>query len=153
MRYPIPLCLFVLILLAPASARGGAVREDRPNLIAGELGGKAIIYSVMYERYLHSRVGIGIGGMAWLGDDTAGLIPLTVSLIPVGDVHSLYLSAGVDLIVGVADYEEDPPVLGTFTIGYQYHSHGGLFVRPTLNVIYTDEALLGFPGLAIGGSF
>jgi hypothetical protein len=154
MRTAVLACTATLLLVTPLTVQGG-VRDERPNLVSGELGGRGIIYSVNYERYLTGRVGIGAGLMGFgTSDGAVALIPLYVSLNPVGDTHSLYLAAGTTGAVGSANWEElESEWLGTFSAGYQYHSQTGFFVRPTLNIIYKGEDWLLLPGVAVGGSF
>ena len=65
MRFLIWLSLLGIILLVPFGAYGIGVREQRPNLVGGELGGRGGIVSIHYERYLSNRLGVGIGGMSW----------------------------------------------------------------------------------------
>ncbi len=155
MRIRILLCVAAIVVLAPPGVRGGGVRETHPNLIGGELGGKGIIYSIGYERYLRNRVGLGAGMMGFgTSDGGLGLFPLYLSVIPVGDVHSMYLSAGATLASGFDNWNELHSLwLGTVTAGYQYQSVGGFFVRPTLNLIFTGDGFLILPGFASGGSF
>lgn len=155
MRFMVLVSLMAVILLAALGAHGEGIREQRPNFIGAELGGKGIIYSVDYERYFSGIVGIGVGFMAaGSSEGGAGLFPLYLSVIPVGDMHSLYLSGGVTFAVGTADWGDfESEALGTFSIGYQYQSEGGLFVRPTMSALFQGDDFLIWPGIAIGGSF
>jgi len=143
MRLPISLCLLGIVLLAPLAARGIGVREQRPNLIGGELGGRAGIVSVNYEHYLSNRFGIGIGGMKWGWD--GGVIPVYLSTVPAGDVHALYLSAGVTFLwdngSGLA-----LPAIG---VGYQFQSHAGFYFRLSVGTF----GIMPLPAVALGGSF
>jgi hypothetical protein len=154
-RNSLLICLVMVILLASIAANGETVRERKPNLIGGEIGGRAILYSVNFERYLTNRVGIGAGLMGFgTSDGAVGLVPFYLSFIPVGDMHSMYCSFGATAAAGSANWETlDAAWLGTFSLGYQYQSETGFFARPTLNMIYNDGGWLILPGVAIGGSF
>ena len=159
MRYLVSLCLSAIILLAPLAARGLDVREQRPNLIGAELAGRGLYYTINYERYLSNRVGIGAAAMAvWWSSDRGVYVPLYVSFIPVGNIHSLYLSAGVGIWVGESIWTDvaiwgnsDVEVLvwPTITIGYQFQSESGFFLRLSISSV----GLWAAPGVAIGGSF
>ncbi|MBN1163534.1 MAG: hypothetical protein JXB45_03070 [Candidatus Krumholzibacteriota bacterium] len=155
MRILFSLVLLVVIMIAPLGVQGENIRETRPTMVYGELGGRGILYSVNFERYLTPNFGIGAGGMGFGNDEGAvGLFPLFVSIIPVGDIHSLYLSAGTTAAAGSANWDEIESVwLGTFSAGYQFQSESGIMVRATLNMIYKGENWLIIPGVAVGGSF
>ena len=151
------LCLLAVIVLTASTASSAGIRQERSFFVGGERGGKAVLYSTIIEKYLNNVVGIGAGVMGFGTDEGfVGLFPLYISLNPIGDIHSLYLSAGA-LIASASNWDEtESTMLGTFSIGYQYQSTGGLFVRPTINMIYdtdTDGAFFVLPGFAVGGSF
>ena len=155
MRLVVLLCLALALLLAPLGAHAEGSREQRPNLVFGEIGGKAILFSAGYERYLTNRIGLGVGAVGWGAEGGGiGLFPVYVSLIPVGDVHSLYLSGGVTYLAGAANWDDGwAEWVGTFSAGYMYQSESGFFVRPTMNMLYKDDGFIVIPGVAIGGSF
>jgi hypothetical protein len=155
MRKTVLLFLVVTLMLAPLSAHGEGIRDKRPSFVFGEIGGKAILFSAGYEHYLTNNFGLGIGAVGWGGSGGGvGLFPVYVSFIPIGDVHSLYLSAGVTYIAGVSNWDADwVEWVGTFSIGYQFQSEGGFFVRPTTNTLFRDGEFVVIPGIAIGGSF
>jgi hypothetical protein len=158
MRRTLLICLIMVMvpatLWAQSTTTPEKIREAHPNLVGGELGGKGILYSIQYERFFSQQIGIGAGLMGFGTDEGAvGLIPLFVSLCPVGNVHSLYLSGGITLAVG-ADWEEiETTTLGTASIGYLYQSEGGFYVKPTINIVFKGEDFLILPGIALGGSF
>ena len=153
MKLVVSLVLLVVLIILPVTAFGG-IRDEKPNLFGGELGGRAILYSLNYERYFLNWVGIGVGAMGFANDKGGiGLFPLYVSFIPVGDKHGLYLSAGADYASASNWDEVSGTWLGTYAIGYQYQSYSGFFVRPTINMIYKGDGYIVLPGVAIGGSF
>jgi hypothetical protein len=159
MRRTLLICLIMVMvpatLWAQLSTTPEKIREVHPNLVSGELGGKGIIYSINYERFFAQQFGLGVGIMGFgTSDGAVALIPLYVSLCPVGNVHSLYLSGGITLAVGSDNWDElEQTTLGNASIGYLYQSEGGVFVRPTINLIFKGEDFLILPGIAIGGSF
>lgn len=145
----------VLTIVLSTAAQAQMVRDTRPNLLGGELGGKAIVYNVTYERYFSHRVGIGAGFMGvGTSDGAVGLIPVYLVATPVGNQHSLYLSAGGDIVLGSENWDEvDSEWLTVFSAGYLYHSVSGFFVRPTMSLFLEDSDFLLLPGVALGGSF
>ena len=157
MRRAFAFCFLVVILAAASGVNGEGIREQRPTLVYGELGGKAVIFSMGIERYFTNVVGVGAGMMGFGSDEGfVGLFPVYLSLNPVGDIHSLYLSAGTTIAAASNWDETESNALFTGSIGYQYQSEGGFFVRPTLNIITdfdSDGAFFVLPGVAIGGSF
>jgi hypothetical protein len=142
---------------ATTSAAAG-VREDHPNLIGGELMGRGFVLTANYERFLNNHFGLGGGVMAiGTSEGQAMIMPLYASFVT-GDVHSLYLSAGGALLGGGGgfhDYESAWIMQGS--VGYQFQSRGGFFVRPlfTFNQATSGGGggFLIWPGLTIGGSF
>jgi len=149
---------FVSLLAFPLVATSG-VREERRNLIGGELGGRGLLLTLNYERFLSNEIGLGFGVMAI---KTSGegivMLPLYVSVLP-GDVHSPYLSAGATLLGGTGDFQNwQDTWLVHASLGYQYQSAGGFFVRPFFSYVRPTERGSGddyllWPGLTIGGSF
>ena len=126
-RLPIAVALLALV---PWTAAAG-VRDERPNLVGGELMGRGIVLTLNYERFLTNTFGLGGGFMAiGTSDGSAYIVPLYASIVP-GDTHSLYLSGGLAFVGGsddIGDYENE--VLLQAAIGYQHQSNGGFFVRP-----------------------
>ena len=149
---------FVSLLVLPLVATSG-VRDQRPNLIGGELMGRGLVLTVNYERFLSNQVGLGSGFMAIkAGGGGIAVIPMYVSFQP-GDTHSPYLSAGVTVLTGGGNVQDwESTLLFTLSAGYQFQSSGGFFVRPFFSYLRPtesgsgDEYLL-WPGLTIGGSF
>jgi len=148
----------VSLLLLPSAGSAG-VREEHPNLVGGELLGRGIALTLNYERFVSNQFGLGAGVMAIsAGGGGVAIVPLYASYLP-GDIHSLYLSGGATLLAGggdLQDWESTWVIHGT--IGYQYTSPGGFFVRPFFTYLHPAHAGSGddyliWPGLTIGGSF
>ena len=148
----------VSVFALPLVATAG-VRDERKNLIGGELMGRGVILTLNYERFLSNQIGLGIGFMAIKSSgDGIAVIPLYVSFVP-GDTHSPYLSLGATDFSGGGDLQNwQSTWLVHVSAGYQYQSSGGFFVRPFFTYLRPmergngDEYLL-WPGLTIGGSF
>ncbi|HEY3216954.1 MAG TPA: hypothetical protein VGK93_10725 [Candidatus Eisenbacteria bacterium] len=145
-------------LLISCTVAAAGVRNDRPNLVGGELGGRGLLLTLNYERFVTNHFGLGGGFMAiGTSDGTIAVMPLYVSVLT-GDVHSLYLSMGTTFLGGggsVQDFESTWLVQGS--VGYHYQSTGGFFVRPFFTYMVPTESgsdgFLIWPGLTIGGSF
>lgn len=160
-RIVTPIALLLALgstLIAPWTAAAAGVRENHPNLVGGELLGRGFVLTLNYERFLTNHFGIG-GGIMAVGttEGTIGIVPLYASLLT-GNTHSLYLSAGGAFLGGggsVQDYESTWVMQGS--LGYQFQSPGGFFVRPlfTFNQATSGSGggFLVWPGLTIGGSF
>jgi hypothetical protein len=150
------LAAFLILMSAPLAHAG--VRDDHPNLIGGELMGRGFILTLNYERFLSNQVGLGAGIMAiGTGSEQAMIMPLYVSFVT-GDVHSLYLAAGGALLGAggsFRDYESTWIMQGS--LGYQFQSPGGFFVRPLFTINKATQGSGGgtlvWPGITLGGSF
>ena len=148
----------VSLCVLPLSAASG-VRDERPNLIGGELAGRGIALTLNYERYLTNQFGLGAGIFAiQSGGSGIVILPVYASLVP-GDSHSPYFSAGATLLSGGGDLNDwESTWVLSVSFGYQYQSSGGFFVRPFFTYLRPfdtgagDGSLL-WPGLSIGGSF
>jgi hypothetical protein len=139
-----------------APGRTQAIRELRPNVVHGQFLGRGILYTLNYERYFSARIGAGVGLMAiGSSDATFTLIPVYLSLNPVGDIHSLYLSPGVVFVAAGSPSQGDfaSTVLGVVEIGYQYQSATGFMIRPGFDILFGDGGFLVWPGFSIGASF
>lgn len=152
------LLVLAMILLAPPTVAAAGVREDHPNLVGGELMGRGFVLTLNYERFLNNHFGLG-GGIMAIGtsEGAVGIMPLYASFLT-GDTHSLYLGAGGAFLGGggsIQGYESTWIVQGS--IGYQYQSPGGFFVRPlfTFNQATAGSGggFIVWPGMTIGGSF
>ena len=142
----------LLVAPSPSSAQ---VREEHPNLIGGEVGGRGVVLTANYERFFTNNFGLGAGLMAiGASDGFVGVLPLYAS-ITLGDVHSLYLGAGTTYVFGDGSIDDDfeSELLATLSLGYQFQSYGGLFVRPLFTVFFNDDDFIVWPGITIGGSF
>ena len=129
------------------------IRAERRNLVGVEIGGKGIL-TANYERYFTPRMGIGLGLTGLVGPHGGvASIPMYLSVNPIGDVHSLYLSGGVKFLMAVAGDNSYGTAVGTCQIGYQLQLRGGFTLRPTLTCVFLEEGAFVWPGLGIAGSF
>jgi hypothetical protein len=149
-------CVAGVVLTVLAIDATAQVREEKRNFVGGELLGRGVIVTLNYERWVTNQVGLGSGVMAiGTSEGAAFILPLYVAYAS-GDVHSLYVSGGTSYLGGgdVNDYED--LWLITASVGYQFHSYGGFFVRPLFTLFLPttgeDEFLI-WPGITIGGSF
>jgi hypothetical protein len=152
------LLALAFILFAPLTVSAGGVREDHPNLVGGELGGRGFVLTLNYERFLNNHFGLGGGVMAIGGSGgMVGIMPLYASFLT-GNTHSLYLSAGGAFLGGggaIQDYESTWVMQGS--VGYHFQSPAGFFVRPFFTYNQATSGSGGnsliWPGITIGGSF
>jgi len=149
-----------LLLLAFAPSAPAGVRDDRPNLVGGEMGGRGLVLTANYERYITDQFGIGGGIMAIGGSDGLLTIAPVYASALFGNINSLYLAAGGTHVTGTGNsFNSSWLIHGS--IGYQYQSTGGLFVRPFFSIISSTgkdsedrpRFLMVLPGLTIGMSF
>lgn len=144
----------LLVLVVSASVMSAEARERR-NLVGGELGGRPLLLSVNYERYLTDIFGAGIGIFGLSSSNTFIFIMPLYASATIGETHALYLSGGVT-VIGGGDWDSPSDDVTTsyetFTVGYQYQADAGFYVRPTANFLLAEEFLV-WPGIAIGGSF
>jgi hypothetical protein len=95
-----------LMMIASSTVAAAGVREERPNLIGGEVLGRGIFLTLNYERFLTNVFGIGAGVMAiGTSDGGATIVPLYLSIVP-GDVHSVYLGGGITWLAGGGDVND-----------------------------------------------
>jgi hypothetical protein len=155
----ISLCLLVIVATSVAGpAWGEGIRERRPNMVGGELAGRAPLITVNYERYFNNKIGIGAGLMgAGNADGFFGFFPIYLSLNPIGDTKSLYLSAGLNFIAGGGnDGDTESERLYTFGAAFQYQAEGGFVVRAGLYGLVpssSSDDFLVLPGVTLAGSF
>jgi len=132
---------------------------QRPNLVGCEVLGRGLAFTVNYERSFTNHFGAG-GGIMAIGASGGGitLIPLYASYAP-GHVHSVYLSAGATFVGGggsIEDYYSTWLINGS--VGYQFKSPSGFFVRPLFTILvpsvkHSGDDYLLWPGVTIGGTF
>ena len=149
-----------LALLAPGGPLSAVpisaqVREQRPNVVGGELLGRGLLLSLNYERFFTNTLGIGGGFMAvGFENEFIGVLPLYAS-VALGDVHAFYMGAGVTYVFGEGSSgsDFDSEALGTISLGYQFQSYGGFLIRPLFTYFRADGEALLWPGITIGASF
>lgn len=148
----------LLTLCAGASALA-AETVERPNMLGAELLGRGVVLTVNYERCLPNHFGAGAGLMA-IGASGGGItiLPLYVSYAP-GKIHSPYVAVGGTLLGGGGSVQDfNSTWLMTVSVGYQYKSAAGFFVRPMFSYLAptvkheADDYII-WPGVTIGGSF
>ena len=152
--------LVLALIFCLASSATAGVRDERRTLVGSELLGRGGLITFNLEYFLNNNFGLG-GGVLAAGNGDGGflILPLYLSVVP-GDVHSVYLGTGLTMFAGTDFGDTDSFTLLTVSVGYQYHSYGGLFVRPTFTLMIATEETTGdsaeailWPGVTIGGSF
>lgn len=154
----LPMLALALVMLVPAASAMAGVRDDRPNLVGGEVLGRGFVITANYEHFFTNHFGIG-GGVMGIGTSggTVGIMPLYASFLS-GDQHSLYLAGGAALVGGAGELQEFRSTwLMQGTIGYQFQAPSGFFVRPIFTINQATSSggggFLVWPGFTIGGSF
>ena len=154
------LALVLALVFCLASAATAGVRDERRTLIGSEILGRGVFVTFNMEYFLNNNFGVG-GGILAAGTSDGGflILPLYLSVVP-GDVHSVYLGAGLTVFAGTDFGDSGSATVFTASLGYQYHSYGGLFIRPTFTLLIATEDTTGgsteallWPGVTIGGSF
>jgi hypothetical protein len=147
------------------------VEEEAQNVIALELGGPGLLYSVSYERFLLPNFSVRVGASLFgLRENTSGdtlvalPIPLSAQYVAFDGAHHLELGAG--LLTGVIwsdlnSYDETETfglAAATATVGYRYQpARGGWVFRVALTPMYGGRRFqpLGLPitpwGSVVGG--
>lgn len=150
-------CILALLMIILATNAEAQIRKERPTFVGGEILGRGLFLTVNLERFVTPQVGFGAGFMGVGASDGAVIIlPLYASFVP-GDVHSLYLAGGITVLAGKGEAKDfESTMLFTGSVGYQFQSQSGLFVRPLFSLIVPSEESDDFiiwPGICIGGSF
>jgi hypothetical protein len=152
------LATVVSLVALPLVVTAG-MHQERRNLIGGELGGRGLILTLNYERFVSNDMALGAGFMGISsGGAAVAVIPMYVSFVP-GETHSPYLAGGVTLLTGSGNFQDwESTWLFNLSAGYQFTSAGGFFVRPMFTLLRPVDAGSGdsyivWPGLTIGGSF
>jgi len=148
--------LIALVLITSTTTSYAKIREDRPNLIGGEILGRGLFLTINYERFLTNTFGLGVGAMAaGTSEGSFFVLPVYASVTP-GDVHSAYFSGGLTFIGGADANDFESTIVFNFSAGYQFHSESGFYIRPLFSLLLptesTDDFLI-WPGIGIGGSF
>lgn len=155
MRGP-SICIMALLMVVLATNVEAQMRNERPTFVGGEVLGRGLFLTVNFERFVTPQFGLGAGVMgAGTSDGGVLILPLYASFVP-GDIHSLYLSGGITVLAGGEAKDFKSTTLFTGSIGYQYQSESGLFVRPLFSLIVPSEEsddFIVWPGITIGGSF
>jgi hypothetical protein len=159
--------------LALASATTAAAQDASPgprvasNTFFVELGGNALAYSLNYERFFTSQLGVRVGGMFLRGSDTdtggsinIGLFPVMATyLLGKGNSH-FETGAGIGFATAALSDSDlggdwgDSTVYGTATFGYRYQKpEGGVIFRAGFTPVYAGGTLLPWAGIGVGYAF
>jgi hypothetical protein len=156
-RWILPAALAASLVATPRDLR--AQSEQDRNLLGGEVLGRAMVYSLNYERMLGARFGAGAGFAFWgNGEENFTLVPLYLSFTPVGRRHALYTSAGATIGTSnvplfTTSTQREGFAFGTVTAGYQFRSSRGYILRPVVHFVYGRDSSILWPGFTIGRTF
>jgi hypothetical protein len=145
----------MLLMSLESSAQIQTIPDIGPNFIGVELLGRAFLYSINYGRYVTTKVGIGAGMATWEVDNkVTAIIPMYMSVTPIGVRHKPYLSAGMTVGMRMSTFFNHPTAaVGTAAAGYEFTSSNGFTIRPTLNMIFDFHRGALWPGMMIGRRF
>jgi hypothetical protein len=150
----------------PARSAAG-IRDEQPNQIVLELGGRMPLIGVDYERWMSDffGLGIGIGGFPCIECGSAngdGYLVATFPLylcinLPLAENHGISLSTGATL--GFPGHGQSAFAISWVAAGYQLLSDGGFVLRPSVLLFFNTQSEGHIPlawawvGLQIGTSF
>jgi hypothetical protein len=165
-------CCAAVALALPVLTAAGS-REQLPNQITAEVGGRMPLLGIDYERWFNEffGVGVGLGGVPCIecniGSNGAygGYIVFTVPLyavvnVPFAKNHGLSLSAGATL--ALPGHGQSNDVIPSVGVGYQLFLAKGFVLRPSLLLLFGDNfgggkhvpsRLMFWEGLLIGWAF
>jgi hypothetical protein len=159
----------------PFSARfaeaSNNIRATNPNAIHAEVGGRALLYSLSFDRVLSDDLLVGIGvGSVTMNDRFGGTSGLSATLVPVylnyyfmREAGSLFATAGASLVTNSSLVSgltssagglqlSSSPLLPTLGLGYEYRSDPGFLVRLAGYLILGQNSVP-WIGVSIGYSF
>lgn len=166
--------LFYVGILAATPCFGSAEVNPRvtyPNAFIVEGGGRALLYSVNYDRVLdeHFSAGIGFGTVGTnlvnaanqtISSSTSVIIPIYFTYYFMNKIGSPFLTFGADIVTNsdnnvqssVAGVELHSPLLGTIGGGYEVRSDTGFLARATVYGIMAGN-FKPWAGISVGYSF
>jgi hypothetical protein len=116
-------------------------KKTADNTLAGELGGKGLLYTLSYERMLLPQLSATIGFSSWhfsfFVETSLTFVPIFLTYYTPGINSHLYIDGGID-IYSIADVktfdiwtaEGASGVIGVAGLGYCYRaSDGGVFFK------------------------
>jgi hypothetical protein len=116
-------------------------RKTADNTLAGELGGKGLLYTLYYERMLLPELSATIGFSSWhfsfLYETSLTFVPIYLTYYTRGTNSHLYIDGGIDIFT-ISDVrtfdiwtaEGATGVIGVAGLGYCYRAaDGGLFFK------------------------
>jgi hypothetical protein len=141
---------------ATASTSTKNVREERPTVVHRQIRGRGLRDPATSHRYFAKWIGAGIGAMGFATNGAGfGMVPVYLSLNPVGDEHSLYISPGVLFAFGSVSGVNSTlsNVLGTAEIGWQMQLRSGFMMRVGVDFLFGSGGFIIWPGITLGGNF
>lgn len=148
------------------SAFADNTRVTYPNAINVEAGGRALIYSITFDRALNENLvaGLGIGNASTANSGpSTWVVPVYLNYYLMQDAGSLFITAGADILtsnsvygmpasVGSLQFNSNSPILGTFGLGYEYRSDAQFLVRLAAYGLVSGN-LAPWGGVTFGYSF
>jgi hypothetical protein len=148
----------IVVLLLPATSLLAQSRAEKPNDFTLELGGRCIVYSLSYQRFISEQVGLEIGASMLGGTD--------VSVIFLSGGARFYLTkknatpclaGGIVFVTAgtsAGPFGEDSAsgVYFYASPGFEYRTSGGFVFRASVNILI-KEGFFVWPGLTLGIAF
>jgi hypothetical protein len=157
-------------LLSTSVALAEPTRVTYPATLSAEIGGRAGLYSVNFDRVLNDDLAAGIG-FGSLQAETSGVgnkqgsavIPIYLNAYLMRDAGSLYLTAGASLLTSPDSIKgktltpgslqfSSSPFMAHFGLGYEYRSDVGYLVRLTAYGLVSQN-IAPWGGISVGYSF
>lgn len=138
--------------------------EERPNVLSIELLGRALVYSLDYDRAISSHVTLGLGISSWQASAWWNNYTATVTVVPVylnfyfsESPSRGYLTGGADWISVTqsgnnSNVFNNNGVAAVFGGGYESRSNEGFIFRASIYVI-AGQSISVQPALSLGYAF
>jgi hypothetical protein len=148
---------FILFSMLSINAAQAQSRTTLPNDFGFEFLGKALGYSLSYQRMVTSYLGLQ-AGLSALGEDedTIVFLPFGGQFYFISKNGSPLLTGGIVVLTG--DIDTDLVLIESTTYGYaglgfEYRTERGFLFRGTIYGLFTGDDSLIWPGVHVGYAF
>lgn len=147
-------------------------RVTNPSTVSVEVAGRALLYSINFDRVLSENISAGLGlgtvGMTYAGGTSANvsatIMPFYGNYYFIKDAGSPFVTAGINLVMNSNSVQgltsnagnlqfSSSPIQATFGAGYEYRSDNGYLFRITGYGLYAGKNFAPWLGVGLGYSF